>query len=95
MKHMPLFIVIPGLALFVAIASVFAWQMGKSSVPATEQSAMVQQPTVYDDASETADSSPETDSSSPVADLEQELETTVDDGGASDFSSLEKEASGL
>lgn len=95
MKHLSLVIVIPALAIFVVIASVFAWQMGKSSVPKAEQSAMVQPQATYDDTSEAVGSSLEADSASPVADLEAEISSTVDDGGESDFTDLEKESSGL
>lgn len=95
MTKMPLIILIPALAVFLVIASVFAWQMGKTSVPVPEQSVMVPQSTMYDEASESTGTSMEADSASPVADLEQELSTTVDDGGASDFTDLEQASSGL
>ena len=99
MKKMPLIILIPALTVFLVIASVFAWQMGAKTVTTetSEQAMVAKTPPTLDDSTGAPASSfqKEADSASPVADLEAEISSTVDDGGASDFTSLDQASTGL
>lgn len=103
MKKLPLLFLVPMIALIVALGVATAVKLLPPPETEVTQTAEYPNPFAEDTASQPSTflgklfNPPQTPSPTPASslDLSNELKTTVDDGGKSDFDALEQEASAL